>query len=73
MKKAIYRASVDTTVVGRFSSESAAKKALTKKVITEIGGGFACGWVDREEEDGSTTSLLQRIIAGGEVGWWRND
>lgn len=71
MKKAIYRASVDTTVVGRFTSESAAKKALTKKIITDMGGCY--GWVDREEEDGSTTSLLQRIIAGGEVGWWRND
>lgn len=74
MKKAIYRASVDSTVVGFFESENAAKKALGKKTIIEIGGSkYSQGWVDRIEEDGSTTSLMQRILAGGDVGWFRND
>jgi len=69
-----YRASAHTTEIGIFSSVSAAKKALSRKVIMERGGGkFACGWIDRINEDGSTTCVWQRILAGGDVGWWCNE
>jgi len=74
MKKEQYRASAHTTEVGVFSSATAAKKALTRKVIIEVGGGkFANGWVDRIEDDGTTTCVWQRILAGGEIGWWCNE
>jgi hypothetical protein len=73
MKKEQYRASVDIICIGYFNTANAAKKALSRKVIIENGGKFACGWVDRIEDDGTTTSVWQRILAGGEIGWWCNE
>ena len=76
MKKEQYRASAHTTEVGIFSSATAAKKALSRKVIMELGGGkFANGWVDRINDDGTTTCVWQRILAGGggDVGWHCNE
>jgi len=74
MKKEQYRASAHTTEVGVFDSVNAAKKALTRKVIIEIGGGKdACGWVDRINDDGTTTCVWQRILSGGDIGWFCNE
>jgi len=72
-KKEQYRASVDTVCIGYFNTANAAKRALTRKVIIENGGKFACGWVDRIEDDGTTPCIWQRILAGGEIGWWNNE
>jgi hypothetical protein len=68
-----YRASADNIVVGVFSSTTAAKKALSRKVLIDLGGRFANGWVDRINDDGTTTCVWQRILAGGEIGWWCNE
>jgi len=73
MKKETYRASAHTTQVGVFTSVTAAKKALSRKVILEVGGFGADGWVDRINDDGTTTCVWQRIISGGEIGWWCNE
>jgi hypothetical protein len=81
-EKHIYRASIDTTVVGHFTSMTAAMKVLTASAVKDAGGYN--GYVDvydpqntimpmKGAEDDGYKCMRHRVVDGGDVGWYWND
>ena len=78
----IYRASIDTKVVGHFKSMSAAMKALTSAAIKSAGGynGYVDVYDPNDEimpmkgpEDDDYKCMRHRVVRGGDAGWYWND
>lgn len=78
----IYRAHIDSRVVGHFKSMSAAMKVLTAAAIKAEGGYN--GYVDvydpnneimpsKGPEDDGYKCMRHRVVRGGDVGWYWND
>jgi hypothetical protein len=80
--KHIYRASIDTKVVGHFTSMSAAMKVLTARAIKDACGYN--GYVDvydpddtimpmKGPEEDDYKCMRHRVARGGDAGWYWND
>jgi hypothetical protein len=80
--KHIYRASIDTKVVGHFTSMSAAMKVLTARAIKDACGYN--GYVDvydpddtimpmKGPEEDDYKCMRHRVVRGGDAGWYWND
>jgi hypothetical protein len=80
-RKHIYRASIDTKVVGHFTSMTAAMKVLTAHAIKEAGGYN--GYVDvydpkdtimpmQSPDENNYKCMRHRVVRGGDAGWYWN-
>jgi hypothetical protein len=80
--KHIYRASIDTKVVGHFTSMSAAMKVLTARAIKDACGYN--GYVDvydpddtimpmKGPEEDDYKCMRHRVVRGGDAGWYWNE
>ena len=69
-----FRACVDNSVIGYYSSKTKAKRVLTVKKIKAVGGAGADGYIDIKDptqEDG--WRCLMHRVTGYDAGWYYND
>jgi len=66
-----YRSSIDSKVIGYFTTVTAAKKALSVKAIRQIGGGYSAGYIDLFDPNDDIKPGWESFGGGWKTEWTR--